>query len=338
MSGPVVVVTGASGGVGRAIAVAFAGQGADVALLARGEAGLKGAAADVEAAGGRALVVPTDVADAAAVEAAAERVEAELGPIDVWVNNAMSTVFARFVDVSPEEYERATDVTYHGTVWGTMAALRRMRSRDRGSIVHVGSALSYRAIPLQSAYCGAKFAVRGFTDSLRTELLADGSSVRLTMVQLPAVNTPQFSWCRSKLPKHPRPVAPVFAPEVAARAVVWASAHDRRELTLGWRAVLTILGAKFAPATLDHLLARTGIPGQQMQDRPVPGDQSRRSGHAVRPGNLEEPEDAEVDVGIHGIFGDEAYGASTQLALNTRFPRSLGGARLLGAALSRVLR
>lgn len=329
MNGQVVAVTGAAGGVGRAIAVAFARRGAAVGLLARGEAGLKGAAADVEAAGGRAFVVPTDVADHEAVEAAAERVEEELGPLDVWVNNAMSTVFSPFVDLSPEEYRRATDVTYHGAVWGTMAALRRMRARDRGSIVQVGSALAYRAIPLQAAYCGAKFAMRGFTDSLRTELMAEGSNIRLTTVHLPAVNTPQFGWCRSKLPKHPRPVAPVFQPEVAAEAVVWAAHHDRREVTVGFRAVLTILGAKVSPHTLDHLLARTGISGQQMPDKPVPG---------VRAGNLDEPCDAAEDVGALGIFGDESYAKSTQLALNTRFARRLGGARLLGAALSRVLR
>ncbi|HVL28979.1 MAG TPA: SDR family oxidoreductase, partial [Acidimicrobiales bacterium] len=291
--------------------------------------GLSGAAADVEAAGGRALVLPADVADHRAVETAAQRAEAELGPIDVWVNNAMSTVFSPFVDVTADEYRRATDVTYHGTVWGTMAALRRMRPRDRGSIVQVGSALAYRAIPLQSAYCGAKFAIRGFTDSLRTELLAEGSGVRLTLVQLPAVNTPQFSWCRSKLPKHPRPVAPVFQPEVAAEAVVWAAAHDRRELTVGARAVLTVLGGKLAPATLDHLLARTGISGQQVGDRPMGGE---------RAGNLDAPLDAAEDAGAYGIFGDESHDRSPQLALNTRWPRSLGGARLLGAVLSRVLR
>src|SRR4051794_30283527 len=229
----VVVVTGASAGVGRATAIAFARRGDRVALLARGAAGLEAARADVEQAGGTALPLPTDVGSAASVEAAAAACEEELGPIDVWVNNAMATVFSPIVQTTPEEFRRATEVTYLGTVYGTLAALRRMKARDRGSIVQVGSALAYRAIPLQAAYCAAKHAVNGFTESLRTELLHDGSKVRVTVVQMPALNTPQFGWSRSRMPRHPQPVPPIFQPEVAADAIVWASDHGRREVYVG---------------------------------------------------------------------------------------------------------
>ena len=230
VAGRVVVVTGASGGVGRAVARAFGATGDAVALLARGEAGLDAAAKDVEAAGGRALVVPVDVADAAAIDAAAARVSDELGSIDVWVNDAFTSVFAPFTEISAEEYRRVTEVSYLGYVYGTQAALRSMRPRNRGVIVQVGSALAYRGIPLQSAYCGAKHAIQGFTESARCELRHEGSRVRITMVQLPAVNTPQFSWVLSRLPRHPQPVPPIYQPEVAARAVLWAAEHDRREL------------------------------------------------------------------------------------------------------------
>ena len=232
----VVVVTGASGGVGRAIAHAFAKRGAHLALLARGEAALRDVEREVRELGGEALVLPTDVADAEQVEAAAVAAESHFGPIDIWINDAMATVFAKAVDTDPAEFKRATEVTYLGTVYGTMAALRRMTVRDRGKIVQVGSALSYRAIPLQGAYCGSKFAIRGFTDSIRTELLHDKSKVRITMVQLPGVNTTQFNWCRSKLPKHPKPVPPIYQPEIPAEAVYWAAHHHRRELWVGYSA------------------------------------------------------------------------------------------------------
>ncbi len=327
MPSRVVVVTGATAGVGRATAIALGRRGDAVALLGRGRAGLEAAAADVERAGGRALTVPTDVADADAVDAAASRVGDELGPIDVWVNNAMATVFGKVTSTSPEEFRRATEVTYLGFVWGTMAALRRMVPRDRGSIVQVGSALSYRAIPLQAAYCGSKFAVRGFTDSLRSELLHDGSHVRLTMVQLPAVNTPQFDWGASKMPKQPRPVAPIFDPDVAAEAVVWATDHDRRELWVGARNVLTMLGAKVAPGALDVMLARTGFDGQQT-DQPTGAD---------RPANLFEPADADDDFGVRGAFGSEAHHRSVQLELARRRPFSGVLSRPLGAVIARLL-
>jgi short-subunit dehydrogenase len=316
----VVVVTGASGGVGRAIAHAFGKRGAHVALLARAEPALEDCRREVETLGGRALVVPTDVSDHEQVEAAAERVEARLGPIDIWVNDAMATVFAKFVDVTAPEYKRATEVTYLGTVYGTMAALKRMAARDRGTIVQVGSALSYRAIPLQSAYCGAKFAIRGFTDSIRTELRHDKSKVHITMVQLPGVNTTQFSWCRSKLPDHPQPVPPIYQPEIPAEAVYWAAHHRRRELWVGYSAVEAIVGTKLSALAGDIYLARTGFSGQQMKGHPVPPD---------RPDNLFEP--LPEKAATHGIFDDQAKTRSPQLWAATH--RSLvAGAALAGAA------
>jgi NAD(P)-dependent dehydrogenase (short-subunit alcohol dehydrogenase family) len=300
----VVVITGASAGVGRAAAHAFAKRGARIGLVARDQLGLEDARREVESLGGRAIAVPTDVADAAQVEAAAEEVEAQLGEIDVWVNNAMSTVFARFVDIEPEEFKRATDVTYLGAVHGTMAALKRMLPRDRGAIVQVGSALSYRAIPLQSAYCGAKFGIRGFTDAVRTELLHDGSKVWITMVQLPAVNTPQFNWCRSKLPKHPQPVPPIYQPEVAGEAVYWAAQHRRREVVVGFSSMKAIVGNKVAPRFADWYLARTGFRSQQDENMPV----------AERAGNLFDP----VPGGsTHGSFDARARPRSYQLWATT---------------------
>jgi NADP-dependent 3-hydroxy acid dehydrogenase YdfG len=320
----VVVVTGASGGVGRAIAHAFAKRGARLGLLARGRESLEAAAAEVRALGGEALVLPTDVADADQVEAAAAAVDEHFGPIDVWVNDAMATVFARFRDTEPAEYKRATEVTYLGTVYGTMAALRRMHARDRGVIVQVGSALSYRAIPLQASYCGAKFAIRGFTDSLRTELLADHSNVRLTMVQLPGVNTTQFNWCRSKLPKHPQPVPPIYQPEIPAEAVYWAAQHPRRELWVGYSTIQAIVGNKLSPWLADRYLARKAIDGQQVQDMPVPGD---------RPDNLYDP--LPELAATHGIFDSQAKTRSPQLWANTHRPLVAGVLTAAGLALAR---
>ena len=310
----VVVVTGASGGVGRAIAHAFAKRGAHVGLLARGQEGLEDAAEEVRSLGGQALVVPTDVADAEQVEAAALAVEARFGAIDVWVNDAMATVFARFVDIDPEEYKRATEVTYLGAVYGTMAALRRMTARDEGTIVQVGSALAYRAIPLQAAYCGAKFAIRGFSDSIRTELRADHSNVHITMVQLPGLNTPQFNWCRSKLPRHPMPVPPIYQPEIPAEAVYWAAQHRRRELWVGFSTLKAIVGNKLAPGLADRYLARTAIDGQQMPDMPVEGE---------RAGNLFEP--IPDMAATHGIFDAQAKSRSPELWAATHRP-VVGGA------------
>jgi NADP-dependent 3-hydroxy acid dehydrogenase YdfG len=315
----VVVVTGASGGVGRAVAHAFARRAAHVALLARGEDGLSDAAREVQDLGGQALVIPTDVADAAAVDAAAEQAERELGPIDVWVNDAMATVFAEFVDIEADEYRRATEVTYLGTVHGTMAALHRMVPRDHGTVVQVGSALAYRAIPLQSAYCGAKFAIRGFTDSVRTELMHNRSHVWISMVQLPAVNTPQFNWCRTKLPDHPMPVPPIYQPEVPAETVYWAAHHRRREVFCGASAAAVILANKLAPGIADRYLAKTGFTSQQIAGMPVSPD---------RPDNLFEP--VPRLAATHGMFDDKARSHSLQAWLTTH--RGIAVGAVVGTA------
>lgn len=315
----VVVITGAGAGIGRATARRFGADGDKVALLARGEEELEGAAREIEAAGGTALIVPTDVADPDAVEAAAEQVERELGPIDVWVSNAMTTVFSWFDDISPAEFRRATDVTYHGAVWSTRSALRRMKPRDRGTIVLVGSAMAYQGIPLQSPYCGAKHAIKGFFDSVRTELRNQGSKVHVTMVQLPGHNTPQFDHGRSKMPHHPQPVAPVYQPEVAARAIHFAAGHRRRQVYVGIPTYYTVLGSKFAPWLAELYLAKTAVSGQQTE---TPPDAENREG------NLMEPPPG--DPGAHGPFDEKAHERSVAW-LATRHRRVLAGA-LAGAA------
>ena len=304
----VVVVTGASGGIGRATAIAFAKRGAHVALLARGLDGLEGARRDVEAAGGKALVIPTDVAYYEQVETAADQVENELGPIDVWVNNAMVSIFSPFSKITPEEYRRITDVTYHGVVYGTMAALKWMQPRDRGSIVQVGSALAYRGIPIQSAYCGAKHAIQGFTESLRAELVHDKSNIRLAMVQLPGVNTPQFSWVKNNLPGKPKPTGPIYQPEVAADAIVWAAYNEPRELNLGLVTDVVILGNKVLPGIGDFYLGKTGFEAQQMEEPDDPN----------RPHNMWEP--VPGDFGAHGRFDGKAKDRSLQFWLRTHRP------------------
>jgi short-subunit dehydrogenase len=315
MSTETVVVTGASAGLGRAIAHEFAKRGAKIALLARGQQGLDAAAAEVEGKGGKALPIPTDVADAKAVDAAAEKVEKEFGPVDIWVNNAMTTVFAPVKEMKPEEYKRATEVTYLGVVYGTLAALKRMLARDRGAIVQVGSALAYRSIPLQSAYCGAKHAIIGFTDSLRCELIHDNSHIRLTVVNMPALNTAQFDWVKNKLDKKPQPVPPIYEPEVGARAVYWAAHHNRREVYVGGSTVGAIVGNKIAPGMLDHYLGRTGYQSQLTSE---PDDPSR-------PNNLWEPVDANQDHGTHGRFDNRSHATSLQLWADLhRLPISVG--------------
>ena len=317
----VVVVTGASAGVGRACVRAFAHRGYDVGLLARGRDGLDAAAKEVAAAGRRAVVVPTDVADAGAVETAAARVEDELGPIDVWVNNAMTSVFAPFAEIADDEFRRVTEVTYLGYVHGTRAALRRMVPRDGGVVVQVGSALAYRGIPLQSAYCGAKHAVQGFTESVRCELLHDRSGVSVTMVQMPALDTPQFDWVLSRLPNRAQPVPPIFRPEVAARAVVHAAEHPgRREWWVGASTAATLLGEKLFPGLLDRYLGRTGVDAQQTDE---PADPER-------PSNLWHP--VEGDRGAHGAFADQARARSPQ-AWASRHRSPLAGAMAAAAAV-----
>jgi NAD(P)-dependent dehydrogenase (short-subunit alcohol dehydrogenase family) len=301
-----VVITGASAGIARATARLYGERGDRVGLIARGQAGLDGVAADVTRAGGMACAVPCDVADFAQVDKAASQIEEAFGPIDVWINVAFTSVFAPFAEIGPDEFRRVTEVSYLGYVHGTMAALQRMRARDSGTIVQVGSALSERSIPLQSAYCGAKHAINGFTSSLRCELMHEGSNVKVTVVQMPAVNTPQFSWVKSRLPDKPQPVPPIYQPEVAARGVVYAADHPgRREYWVGGSTVATLVANKFAPALLDRYLARTGYSAQQTDEAADPG----------RPDNLFQPVDepAGADHGAHGSFDNRAHGRSPQL-------------------------
>jgi NAD(P)-dependent dehydrogenase (short-subunit alcohol dehydrogenase family) len=322
----VVVITGASAGVGRATVREFAKRGAHIGLLARGVDGLEQARREVEEAGGRALVLPTDVADAAAVEAAAAKVEAELGPIDVWVNNAMVSVFSPVREMTPEEFKRVTEVTYLGVVYGTLAALKRMTARDRGVIVQVGSALAYRGIPLQAAYCAAKHAIQGFVDSLRCELLHDHSNVRVTMVQMPALNTPQFRWVKSRLPHKAQPVPPIYQPEVAAEAIYYAAHHDRREMYVGWPTLEAIVGNKIAPGFADHYLAKRGYESQQTDEPRDPN----------QPDNLWQP--VAGDHGAHGVFDDRASSRCLQLWADThRGWLMLAGLGMAGAAVAAAL-
>jgi short-subunit dehydrogenase len=301
----VVAITGASAGVGRATVRAFAQRGAHVGLIARNREALEAAKREVEACGGKALVCVADVADAQAVAAAAEAIERHLGPIDVWVNNAMVTIMSPISALQPDEIKRVTEVTYLGTVYGTLAALKRMRPRNRGVIVQVGSALAYRAIPLQAPYCGAKFAIRGFTDSLRTELAHERSRVHVTMLQMPALNTPQFDWCRTHMPNEPQPVPPIFAPEVAARAIVWAAHHRRREVYVGWPSLRAIWAQKIAPGLLDRYLGDTGYRSQQT-NQPVGPEREDNLWHPV-PG----------DHGAAGRFSARTRDSSPELWLTT---------------------
>ena len=319
----IVVVTGASAGIGRAVARRFGRDRWRVALIARGVDGLEGARLEVEELGGEAMVIPCDVADESAVDAAAERVEREWGPIDVWINDAMVTSYCEFLDISPADFRRMTDVTYLGSVWGIRAAMKRMVARNRGTIVQVGSALAYRSIPLQSAYCGAKSALRGFIDSLRSELLHHRSRVKITMVQLSAFNTPQFDWGKTCGTKQPQPVPPIFQPEVAAEGIYYSALHPRRELWVGWPAMKAILAQKFVPGIVDRILAKQGYSGQHTDDPLPPGRQDNM--YAPVPG----------DHGAHGRFDARAMPVSKQLDVSLH--RSAIAAALGAVAIASLL-
>ncbi|HJW55629.1 MAG TPA: SDR family oxidoreductase [Burkholderiaceae bacterium] len=326
MERKIAVITGASAGIGRAAAVEFGRHGWRVALLARGVDGLTGAHREVEQAGGEAMVIPTDVADQAQVEAAAARIEREWGPIEVWVNDAMATIFCPALSITPEDFRRATEVTYLGAVWGTLAALKRMQPRNRGTIVQVGSALAYRSIPLQAPYCGAKSALRAFTDSLRSELIHDKSRVHLTMTHLSAFNTPQFDWGRSCMPNRPQPLGKIFQPELAARSIYWAATHRRRELWVGFPAVEAIIGTRIMPGFLDRKLAREAYDGQQTDE---PAAAGRRD-------NLYQP--VPGDHGARGRFDGRAVSSSWELWLVTHRWSMAFGALVLILLLFLVLR
>jgi NAD(P)-dependent dehydrogenase (short-subunit alcohol dehydrogenase family) len=320
----VVVITGASSGIGRATVRRFAGPNTTLALVARNRDGLAAACREVEQAGGRAMALPADVSDPDAVEAVAAATEEALGPIDIWINVAMTTVFAFFGDVEPEEFRRATDVTYHGSVWGMQAALRRMGPRNRGTIVQVGSAMAYRGIPLQAPYCGAKHALQGVFESLRTELRHDGSKIHVTTVHLPGVNTPQFEHCRDKLEQRSQPVPPVYQPEVAADAIHWAAHHRRREVYVGIPTVYTIWGNKVAPWLAERYLARTAV-GSQLSEQDKRPD---------RQDNLFAPPPG--DPGAHGPYDDRAHEHSVQLWA-TKHRRGLLGAAAGAASAAAAL-
>ncbi|OHZ00124.1 SDR family oxidoreductase [Salinicola sp. MIT1003] len=325
----VVVITGAGAGLGRATAREFARHGARLGLIARGQERLEAVKSEVEALGGYAVAISADVADAAQVEQAAERIEAELGPIDIWVNDAMTTVFSPFYEMSAEEFKRVTEVTYLGNVNGTRAALKRMRPRDRGTIVQVGSALAYRPIPLQTAYCGAKHAIKGYTEGLRCELLSEGSHVHMTIVEMPGLNTPQFNWCKSHLPRRARPVAPIYQPEVGARAIYWAAHHRRRQLYVGISSLLTIWGNKLCPALMDRYLAHSAVDGQQTSESETPD----------RADNLWHP--AKGDHGARGRFNHQAHANSLQLQMTAHrreIGLAAGAAVLLGIAIGTARR
>ncbi len=324
----VVVVTGASAGVGRAIVQAFAKRGAHIGLLARGHRGLEGARREVEEFGGKALVIPTDTAYADQVEAAAAKVEETFGPIDLWINVAMASVFSPVKEMKPEDYKRVTEVSYLGYVYGTLAALHRLLPRDRGHIIQIGSALAYRGIPLQSAYCGAKHAIQGFTESLRAELIHDKSNVKITMVQLPAVNTPQFGWVKNRLPHKAQPVPPIYQPEVIAKGVTYVADHYRRQLFIGGSTVIVIQGNKLAPGLGDKYLAKTGFKSQQTGQ---PADPNA-------PNNLWQPVDENRDYGAHGAFDKKATSKSSQLWVDThRSMLGLVGAGIVAATAAAIV-